>query len=99
MAGSGSDYDDEDEYAGGDNYMTMIRMKMLVGVFGADPWADPAECMGDDIRMTMMLMRMLTVILVMRLHEYDNDDDAFFDTATAKTPFMPYHAGLLRSMG
>ena len=41
---------------------------MLVVVFGADPaeWADPAE----------MLMRVLTVILGMRMHEYDNEDDA-----------------------
>ena len=41
-------------------------------------WADPAGLIQPwvMIRMTMMLMRMLTVIIGMRMHEYDNEDDA-----------------------
>ena len=45
--------------------ITMMRMKMLVVVCSRE-WADPAE----------MLMRVLTVILGMRMHEYDNEDAA-----------------------
>ena len=52
--------DDEDEDAAGDE------------IGGDDEHEDPA---GDD-HVTVMLMRRLTVILGMRMHEYDNDEDA-----------------------